>query len=74
MGEVGYKAGSYWVRRLPLKGTEVPHHLPNTLPEAQSPVVDCQSSRIKVTFSTHGMQEFEVVHSHLQNLCFLQLG
>lgn len=31
-----------------------------------------KKSRI-LTFSSHGMQQFEVVHCHLQNLCFLQL-
>lgn len=27
-----------------------------------------------LTFSPHGMQEFEVIHGHLQDFRFLQLG
>lgn len=36
--------------------------------------VNCfESSNLRsLTFPSHGMQEFEMVHSHLQDLCFLQ--
>lgn len=50
VGEVGDEAGSYRVRGLPVEGAEVPHHLSDTLPEAQGPVVDRQGPRIKVTW------------------------
>lgn len=49
VGEVGHQACCDWVCWLPVKATEVPHHLPNTLSEAQSPVVDRQGPRVEIT-------------------------
>lgn len=67
-----HEAGSYRVWGLPFQRTEVSHHLPDTLPEAKSSVVHSQRSSVKVTFPSHGVKEFEVIHCHLQNFSFLQ--
>ncbi len=49
VAEVGHKACADGVWGFnPLQRAEVSHHLSNTLPKAQSPVVHCQSTSIKV--------------------------
>lgn len=59
VGEVRDEAGPDGVRGLALQGAEVPHHFPDTLPKAQGPIVDRQSSGVKVSCKKTAFQQSE---------------
>lgn len=53
---------------------EVSGRLCEALSEAQTAVVHRQGMGVKVTFASSCMEHLQVVHSHLQNLSFLQFS
>lgn len=73
---MGEKANPHGVRTAAgsFQDPQVPDDLSEALPKTDAPEVDCQGSGIKESCPASGMEHFQVVYRHLQDLGFLQLG
>lgn len=74
-GEVGEEAGAQRVAGVQaLHGGQVTGNLCHTLPETQRQEVQSQSVGVEISFPSCSLQHLQMIHSHLQNLCFLQFS
>lgn len=73
---MGEKANPDGVRTAagPFQDSQVPDDFSEALPETNAPEVNCQGSGIEESCPTSGVEHFQVIYRHLQDLSFLQLG